>query len=149
MRGMGRPTAARLCQLAIAVGAALVLGACAEVAASLPARPTPVPTLARLPSVTPVTPLPTAPPTPTPVVVPTPTVAPLEGSVAVTANVRAGPGVEFAVVGVLEAGAAVTLEGRRGDWYQIRGPGDVAGWMAAVVLEVDPDTAGAVPEAAP
>jgi uncharacterized protein YgiM (DUF1202 family) len=137
----------RLARLVLAGAAALLLAACADVAASLPARPSPVPTLARLPSVTPVTPRPTAPPTPTPIIVVTPTAAPLAGAVATTANVRAGAGVEFAVVGVLEQGTPVALEGRRGQWYLIRSADGVSGWMSSLVLEVAPETAAAVPEA--
>ena len=139
----------RLPRLLTALFACVALAACADVAASLPARPTPVPTLARLPSVTPVTPRPTAPPTAEPVVVGTPTPAPLRGSVATNANVRAGPGVEFAIVGVLDAGALVVLESREGEWYQISGPNEVRGWMSGVVLEIDPATNAAVPQAAP
>jgi uncharacterized protein YgiM (DUF1202 family) len=55
--------------------------------------------------------------------------------------------VEFAIVGVLEIGTAVALEGRRGEWYQIRAVNGTAGWMAALVLDVAPETAAAVPEA--
>lgn len=136
--------------LALAASAALAgLGACGDVAASLPARPSPVPTLARLPSVTPVTPRPTAPPTATPATDATPTAAPLAGAVARAANVRAGPGVEFAIVGVRDAGARVILAGRFGEWFKIRGVDGLEGWMAGQVLEVDPATAAAVPEVQP
>ncbi len=129
--------------------ACIGLAACADVSASLPARPTAVATLARLPSVTPVTPRPTAPPTPTLVVIVTPTPGLLLGAVAVAANVRAGPGVEFGIVGVLDAGAQVILERRQGEWYAIRGPNDVSGWMAGQVLEIDAEINAAVPQAAP
>jgi uncharacterized protein YraI len=65
------------------------------------------------------------------------------------ANVRAGPGVEFAIVGTLNAGASVLLEVRSGEWYRISGADDVRGWMSAVVLEIDPATNAAVPQASP
>ena len=132
-----------------ATGALALLGACADIAASLPARPTPVPTLARLPSVTPVTPRPTAPPTATPTRLPSPTPVALIGTVTTGANVRAGPGVEFAIVGVLGPGDEVTLEGRREGWYLISTASGLEGWMSSVVLEIDPATNAAVPEASP
>jgi uncharacterized protein YgiM (DUF1202 family) len=125
-----------------------LLSACADVAASLPARPTPVATLARLPSVTPVTPRPTPPPTETPVAETTPTVAPLTGTVNIGANVRSGPGVEFAIVGVLAEGDVVALEGRQGTWYLVR-VGELNGWMSGQVLTIDPELNAAVPEARP
>jgi hypothetical protein len=144
--------AARLARLgaALAATAALaLLGACADIAASLPARPTAVPTLARLPSVTPVTPRPTAPPTATAATTATPTAVALIGAVTTGANVRAGPGVEFAIVGVLGPGDEVTLEGRQENWYQVRSADGLEGWMSGVVLEIDPATNAAVPQAAP
>ena len=129
--------------------ALLSLGACANLATTLPARPTPVPTLARLPSVTPVPPIPTTlPATPT-VPASTPTPEPPVGRVAVAANVRAGPGLEYAVVGGLTAGAPVSLLGRFDTWYRVQGPGEVRGWMASQVLEIDPAIAAMVPETRP
>ncbi|MFQ3663169.1 MAG: SH3 domain-containing protein, partial [Chloroflexaceae bacterium] len=127
----------------------LLLGACGDPAAVLPARPTPVPTLARLPSVTPVPPTPSLlalPPTALPALA---TPEPLLARVAVVANLRAGPGTEHAVLDVFEAGVPVRLLGRLGAWYQVQGPGERRGWMAAEVLEIDPATAGAVPEISP
>lgn len=133
--------------LAVVLGLA-VLAACADVAASLPARPTPVPTLARLPSVTPVTPRP-ATPTPTPSIAVTPTPEPLVGTVLRAANVRQGPGVDFGIAGIQAAGDEVTLTGRRGEWFQVRTATGIEGWMSSQVLEVDPATAAAVPEVSP
>ncbi|MGQ9925705.1 MAG: SH3 domain-containing protein [Chloroflexaceae bacterium] len=128
--------------------ASLLLGACGATAV-LPPRPTPVPTLARLPSVTPL------PPTPTLLAL-TPTASPAPATleaplarVAVVANLRAGPGTEHAVLDVFEAGAPVRLLGRSGVWYRVEGPGNQRGWMAAEVLEIDPLTASAVPEIRP
>lgn len=71
------------------------------------------------------------------------------GRVAVAANVRAGPGLEYAVVGGLAAGAPVSLLGRFNEWYLVLAPGELRGWMASQVLEVDPLVAALVPEAAP
>ncbi len=126
-----------------------LLGACGDPAAVLPARPTPVPTLARLPSVTPVPPTPSLPALP-PTALPAPaTPEPLLARVAVVANLRAGPGTEHPVLDVFEAGVPVRLLGRSGAWYQVQGPGEQRGWMAAEVLEIDPATVGAVPEISP
>jgi hypothetical protein len=144
--------AARLARLGAAlaaVAALALLGACADIAASLPARPTPVPTLPRLPSVTPVTPRPTAPPTATAAPSATPTVVALTGTVTTGANVRSGPGVEFAIVGVLGPGDEVTLEARQENWYQVSAAGGLEGWMSGVVLEIDPAINAAVPQAIP
>ncbi len=129
--------------------ALLSLGACTDLAATLPERPTPVPTLARLPSVTPMPPgPPTAPAMPT-VPASTPTPEPPVGRVAMAANVRAGPGLEYAVVGGLAAGAPVSLLGRFDTWYRVQGPGEVRGWMAGQVLEIDPAIAAMVPAIRP
>lgn len=143
---LARP-ARRLLSAVALTAALLALGACGDLASALPARPTPVATLARLPSVTPVTPSPTPPPTPTPAPVTTPTPVPLLATVAVGANVRAGPGVDFAIVGVLAPGDQVSLVSRSSGWYEVDGP--VAGWMSGQVLTVDPATESAVPEAGP
>lgn len=129
--------------------APLLLGACGEATAVLPPRPTPGPTLARLPSVTPFPPTPALPAlTPTASPAPATPEAPL-GRVAVVANLRAGPGTEHPVLAVFEAGATVGLLGRSGAWYQVEGPGGRRGWMAAEVLEIDPLTASAIPEIRP
>ncbi len=145
---LARP-AGRLLWTATFVAALLGLVACGDLASALPARPTPVPTLARLPSVTPVTPSPTRPPTVTPVLALTPTAVPLRASVAVGANVRAGPGTDFAIVGVLAPGDEVQLLSRSGDWYEVIGPGQVSGWMSGLVLTIDPATDAAVPASSP
>lgn len=137
--------AGRFLAAALFSAALLALGACGDLASALPARPTPVPTLARLPSVTPVTPSATREPTPTLVPIITPTPVPLLASVAVAANVRAGPGTSFDVVGTLAADAEVRLLRRSADWYEIVGPDEVAGWMSGQVLTIDPATAAAVP----
>lgn len=140
----------KLTGAAIMLTVTLAMAACGSLASALPARPTPFPTLPRLPSVTPITPRPTAPPTPTLTAVPpTPTPAPLLARVAVVANMRAGPGVGFAVVSVIEAGAGVSLQARQGDWYQVKAPDGTLGWMFVSVLDIDPATAEVVPTAAP
>lgn len=133
---------------ALVLATALALSACGSLAGALPPRPSPYPTLPRLPSVTPITPRPTAPPSATPTAVPaTPTATPLLARVAVAANMRSGPGLEFAVVSVVEAGVSVSLEQRQGDWYQIRSPAGLLGWMFVSVLDIDPAIAEAVPAA--
>ncbi|MEI8166712.1 MAG: SH3 domain-containing protein [Chloroflexales bacterium] len=125
------------------------LGACGDLTSALPERPTPVPTLARLPSVTPVTPSATRPPTTTPVPAVTPTATALSATVALVANVRAGPGLTFAIVGSFDAGTVVNLRQRRVDWFEVSGPNGVVGWMFGQVLEIDPDTKAVVPISAP
>ncbi|RRR65413.1 MAG: SH3 domain-containing protein [Candidatus Viridilinea halotolerans] len=128
------------------LGFALLLAACGDLAAALPERPTPVPTLARLPSVTPITPSPTLAPTLTPTLTPTP--RPLVATVARAANVRGGPGTDYAIVGVIEAGVTVTLRSRRDDWFAIETP-DVTGWMFRDLLELTAEIERAVPVALP
>lgn len=127
---------------AVALSLTLLLAACGDLQAALPERPSPVPTLARLPSVTPVTPSPTLAPTLPPTLTPTP--RPLVATVARAANLRGGPGTDFPIVGVLEAGAAVTLLRRRDDWFAIEAAG-LAGWMFRDLLEIDPATEQVVP----
>lgn len=139
---------ATLTRRAVAAGITCVLAvaisACGDLAAALPPRPTPFPTLPRLPSVTPVTPSPTPLPTPT-APAPTPTPAPLLARVPGPANVRAGPGTTFTIVGVVDAGDQIDLLGRTGEWYRVSLPDGTLGWMSGQVLEIDPEVAAAVP----
>lgn len=128
--------------LIVTLSLALMLAACGDLEAALPERPTPVPTLPRLPSVTPITPSPTPAPTLTPTLTPTP--RPLVATVARAANVRAGPGTTFDIVGTMEAGVTVILLHRRDDWFAIETV-DVKGWMFRDLLELDPATEQAVP----
>lgn len=136
----------RLCVLVGLIILCLVLGACTDLTADLPPRPTPFPTLERLPSVTPVTPSPTPPPTATLVPPTTPTPIPLPALVATTANLRSNPSLDSSVVLIVEAGQAINLRARQGEWYAIELPGGVSGWMAASVLTIDPAVAASVPE---
>jgi SH3-like domain-containing protein len=113
--------------------------------------PTPVPTLARLPTVTP----------PRPTVTPFPTIAPLVPTatpqaanllVAIVirnANIRNGPGTTFEIIGIANEGSQVALRGTRDDWYAITTADGLEGWMSGVVLEIDPQTAEAVPVDSP
>ncbi|PDW03678.1 SH3 domain-containing protein [Candidatus Viridilinea mediisalina] len=126
----------------VTISLALILAACGDLEAALPERPTPVPTLPRLPSVTPITPSPTPAPTFTPTLTPTP--RPLVATVVRAANVRAGPGTSFAIVGTMEAGVTVTLHSQRDDWFAIETT-DITGWMFRDLLELDPATERAVP----
>jgi len=148
---MPHPPAPRRCRTAAAV-ITLVLGlalaACGDLAAALPPRPTPFPTFARLPSVTPVTPSPTPPPSATPVPA-TPTPEPLLARAPGPANVRSGPGVSFGIVGVVDADDTVSLLGRTGEWYRVATPDGVTGWMSEQVLDIDPEIAAAVPPVEP
>lgn len=131
---------------------ALLLTACTDLAAALPPTPSPFPTLARLPTVTPVTPQPTRSPV-TIVLVPPSTVTPtaerLVGRVNVAANLRNGPGTSFRIITVVPSNTEVLLEGQRANWYVVRLPDGQTGWMSAAVLEVAPDIAAKVPVAMP
>lgn len=142
---------ARRCTGYLLVGTILLAGAgCADLSEALPASPSPVPTLVRLPSVTPVPPSPTpsATPTATPVV-PTATPEPLFGTVLNAANVRAGPGTDFEIVAVVDAGDQVQLSGQTDEWYQVMTENNVDGWIFGQILQVDPATAEAVPRVEP
>ncbi len=133
----------------IAALAAGLLGGCGAIASALPPRPSPFPTLARLPTVTPM--LPTAIPSPTlPLPSPTATPIPLTGIVASEAvNVRAGPGVGFPVLLTLARNDEVTLQGQYDGWYQVLTPDRTLGWISAQVLDITPETAQAVPTVTP
>jgi hypothetical protein len=128
------------------------LSGCDYITSALPPSPSPFPTLARLPTVTPVTPSPTPLPSPTlPPALPTltPTPAILRGTVAVGANVRSGPSLEFEIITSLVAGSDIVLQGQSNGWYQVRIPDGTEGWMSEQVIEITPETATAVPTVAP
>jgi hypothetical protein len=129
-----------------------LLCGCDYIASALPPTPSPFPTLARLPTVTPAPPTPTIEPTPTPVPPPptsTPTPTPLEASTRVGANVREGPGLDYAVIGSVRQNEAVVLHGIYEGWYRVTTGTDLEGWMASDVLVVAPDVATAVPTTQP
>lgn len=128
----------------------VLLCGCDYIRSALPPSPSPFPVLARLPTVTPMTPSPTPQPTRTPR--PSPTRRPppaLQGTVAVGANVRVGPGTDFAIVTSIVAGNTVTILGQNSGWYQVQTPDGSKGWMSALVLEVTPAVATAVPAVVP
>lgn len=127
--------------------AVMSLCGCEAIAGALPPSPSPFPTLARLPSVTPAPPSPTPAPTLPPVSDPMPVA--LEVTVAVGANVRAGPGITFAIVGSVVAGGRVTLRGQRDGWYQVTTSEGTEGWMVADVLDLPPQAATLVPYVEP
>lgn len=129
--------------------AVLGLVGCSALTGALPPSPSPFPTLARLPSVTPMPP--TAPPAPTRVAAsPTPEAAARSARVtAFEANVRLGPGTTFAVVTIVGVGQEVVLRSQNQGWYEVTTPDGKRGWMAALVLDVDPDLAAAVPTVTP
>ncbi|WP_129632061.1 SH3 domain-containing protein [Candidatus Oscillochloris fontis] len=125
--------------------AGLVLAGCGNFVSALPAQPSPFPTLARLPSVTPVTPRPTRPPTPSPSATPTATPVPPQAEATINANLRSGPSTNTSVVAVVRKGTRVSLLEREDDWYRIRTPDATEGWMASTVLKIDPDLIDQVP----
>jgi uncharacterized protein YraI len=83
------------------------------------------------------------PPTPSalpPVVMP-PEPAPVEGTAVVDAgrlNVRAGPGIAFAVITSIPEGEFVTLIGRNpgSTWYKVRLGNGVEGWVNAFYISI-------------
>jgi hypothetical protein len=129
----------------------LAVGGCDYLAGAMPPTPSPFPTVARLPSVTPVTPSPIPPPTNTPRPTLTPTVAPeeLEGTVSVGANVRNGPGTQFPAISSVLAGRTVIITGRSEGWYAVITSDGTEGWMSELVIETEPLVATAVPTVVP
>lgn len=126
----------------------LALCGCDYIRSALPPSPSPFPTLARLPTVTPVTPSPTFLPTRTPLPQPTTTMlaaAPVQATVVVGANVRTGPGTDFAIVTSVIAGSNVAILGQNNGWYKITMSNGTAGWMSQQVVEVPPEDLQAIP----
>ena len=81
-------------------------------------------------------------PTPTP----TPTPSPVTGTVLKTANLRAGPGTDYPILGRAEAGETVTVLGALADgsWYLL----DSGRWIAAFLVDVATDALPVVTPAA-
>jgi uncharacterized protein YgiM (DUF1202 family) len=50
-------------------------------------------------------------------------------------NLRAGPGENYSVLGVLEHGAVVTESGAKGDWTKIEAPANAYAFIAAMYLK--------------
>jgi uncharacterized protein YgiM (DUF1202 family) len=65
------------------------------------------------------------------------------------ANIRSGPGTDFEIIGIANEGSQVALRVARDDWYGITTADGLEGWMSEVVLEIDPQTAEAVPVDSP
>ncbi len=97
--------------------------------------PSPAPTLA--PTDTPA-PTSTPEPTPSPTPLPVARVTPVDGTPAV--NVRFGPGLGYAVVGVLRQGEFITVTGTVQDrgWWRVDLNGKPA-WVSARVVKLDGD----------
>jgi uncharacterized protein YraI len=55
-------------------------------------------------------------------------------------NVRSQPGINFAIVGQLAAGTAVTLRGNRQDWAKIAPPENCSLWVSRSLVKVAVDT---------
>lgn len=130
--------------------AAPLISGCEYISSALPPTPSPFPTLARLPTVTPEPPSPTPAPTFTPVPLrPTPTPSPPSGTVTVGSNVRAGPGLDYTVVAGVEQGKKVQLLGTHQGWYKIITPDEVEGWISGELLSINPAVATEVPAIEP
>ena len=81
--------------------------------------------------------LPTLTPTPTSSYTPTPTPSMPFARVSVhMANLRAGPGTVYDIIGHYPEGTEVQLEGHYKDWYYVVTPDGKRGWMAGVVLSL-------------
>lgn len=123
---------------------------CDFLTSALPPTPSPFPTLARLPTVTPTPLMPTSTPTVVPSPEPpTPTPAPPEVLVIVGANLRAGPGTDQPVLDILPQGSTVTIYGNQGEWFKVVTEDEIEGWMAAEVLDVSPEMTTIVPTIVP
>jgi hypothetical protein len=88
---------------------------------------------------TPAAPTPTATPAAGLLPTPTPTLAPPPPSVLVNANLRAGPGTEFGIIGGTITGQTINIVGRNqaGDWFLL----DNSGWVSASLVANPPDLA--------
>jgi uncharacterized protein YgiM (DUF1202 family) len=61
-------------------------------------------------------------------------------------NLRAGPGENYSVLGVLEKGAPISEVGVKGDWTQIETPTNAFAFVAAIFLKQEPVVAPATVE---
>ncbi len=98
------------------------------------------PTFTAVPTLTPTTPVKKAPalnnaqPSPTITMTPVPDGVITRATVLKAANLRAGPGTTYAVVGTAKAGQAVTIAGKNptGTWYHL----DKGQWIATFLVKV-------------
>lgn len=130
--------------------AGVLVSGCNVLVGGVPMAPSPFPTIPRLPSVTPEPPTPTFAPTRTPA--PTPTPRPLQvihATAVGDANVRAGPATDFTIINTVVKGEQVTIHSRIDDWYYVTLPDGTMGWMADIVLTINPRLVDAIPTATP
>ena len=106
--------------------------------------PTPAPTLTSTPSPTA---HPTATPSPTPILSPTSIPPLLVKIIARALNVRAGPGLDYAIIGYASQDQRYRLRGRSGDgrWLRIDFSG-LEGWVSVGWVEVDGRVKSPTPE---
>lgn len=85
-------------------------------------------------------------PLPTPVVLPTATQTAAAATANRDANLRAGPDTSFAVIGSVDAGDVLAIDGRDGDgaWYRVQLDSGLVGWIAAFLVANAPAGAPAV-----
>ena len=57
-----------------------------------------------------------------------------------TVNVRAGPGINFSIVGQLTNGAKVEVRGNLADWIKLAPPGGCSLWVSRPLVEIVPPT---------
>ena len=152
-------------QIVVLIVAAVFVAACAPAPTSTPS-PTAVPPAPTPPSAAPTSPVPTAiaagtrvtdgAPLPTPAVAatavpvlqPTPAISPASGVVVLTnqnANLRGGPGTDYAIVGGVDSGQNLTAVGRNADgsWLLL----DNDAWIAAFLITIPVENLATLPEA--
>ena len=135
--------------------AAVVASPVLPTSTSSPVPSTSTPAITVVERVVTATPQPTAtpvPPTQTPVVVvvtatPVPATSTPKQAMLIpnsNANVRAGPGTGYEMLGTVSAGRQLPVTGKTpaGDWWQFAYEGRVA-WIAASLVTAEPDAAGA------
>ncbi len=126
----------------------IAFSGCARSSSALPIQPSPVSTLARLPSVTAIPPTSVRSPSPSPTR--TLTSTPMWMAVVVIeSNVRLGPGVDFRSIGVRVVGDTVIVVSQDNNWYQVIATDGMTGWMSSLVLSIDQDMVSVIPTGTP
>jgi uncharacterized protein YraI len=84
--------------------------------------------------------------TPAPTNIPTQTPSPKANSATANANLRAGPGTNYPVVGGLKKGDTVQIIGKTSDgqWYRIKLTSGTTAWVASDYIKVDAES-GTIP----
>jgi len=70
-----------------------------------------------------------------------PEIGPVRAAASIDMNVRAGPGLEYAIIGHLPQGQAIVLDGKSGAWYRFRFNNQREGWLWAALVLTNGDQA--------